>query len=174
MSLYNNKQLITEIQNGNEQVLVYLAKKYFHSARRVLRVKGIKDAQTPAIFSTVLIKAWMDILCHKFPSSIEFETFLFNSLEDHIKEIKEKKNRKILAADAIMAGEQAGIVAQCVSILDENATNLVQAHYAEQLSFEKIAQRFNYSNAVIAQHEVYKAMSQLEGIVKLRLNISLN
>jgi len=52
--------------------------------------------------------------------------------------------------------------------------NLITARYAERLSFEKIAQRFDYSNPVIAQHELKKAMSQLEGIVKLRLNITLN
>jgi hypothetical protein len=174
MRRYNNKELITEIQNGNEQVLVYLAKKYFHPARRALRLKGIKDSETPEFFSSVLIKVWLDILHHKFPSSIEFETFLFNSLGDNARESKEKKRANPLNSETLFSDRQKSIVAQCVSILDEHAKNLVHAYYAEQLSFEKIAVRFSYSNAVIAQHEVYKAMNQLEGIVKLRLNISLN
>ncbi len=174
MSRYNNKQLITEIQNGNEDVLVYLAKKYFQTARRILRVKGVKDSQTPDIFSDVLIKVWLNILYHKFSPSIEFETFLFNSLQEHVNEIRERKRNNQLKMEPLVSEHQRYVVAQCVSILDENERNLVHAYYAEQLSFEKIADRFKYSNAVIAQHEVYKAMNQLEGIVKLRLNISRN
>lgn len=174
MSRYNNKQLITEIQNGNEDVLAYLAGKYFPHARRVLRIKGVKDSSTPGIFSTVLIKVWFNILHHKFSPSIEFETFFFNSLNEYVQELKDKKRKNKLKSDDLYSDQQKEVVAQCVSILDENARNLVYAHFAEHLSFEKIATRYQYSNAVIAQHEVHKAMSQLEGIVKLRLNISLN
>ncbi len=174
MSRYNNKQLITEIQNGNEESLVYLADKYFQSARRVMRLKGIKDTDTPDIFSTVLVKVWLSILHHKLPSSIEFETFFFNSLEEYIVETKERRRNNQLKSAIVFSDQQKSVVAQCVSILDENAKDLVYARYGDHLSFEKIAERFNYSNAVIAQHEVGKAMNQLEGIVKLRLNISLN
>jgi DNA-directed RNA polymerase specialized sigma subunit len=172
MSRYNNKQLITEIQNGNETVLVYLAGKYFQLARRILRMKGIKDASSPGIFSTVLVKVWFDILHHKFPTSIEFETFFLNSLHEFVQEMKNKKNNTESKND--FSDHQKEVVAQCVSILDSNARNLVYAHFADYLSFEKIAERFNYSNAVIAQHEVSKAMNQLEGIVRLRLNIAMN
>jgi DNA-directed RNA polymerase specialized sigma24 family protein len=174
MSRYSNKQLITEIQNGNEEVLVYLAGKYFQSARKILRLRGVKDASTPGIFSAVMIKVWLGILHHRFPPSVEFETFFFNSLAEYVKEAREKRKNNQLKSGDIFSGQQRDVVAQCVSILDENARNLVYAHYAEHLSFEKIAERFSYSNAVIAQHEVNKAMSQLEGIVKLRLNISRN
>jgi len=55
MGRYSNKQLITEIQNGREEVLVYLAKKYFQTSRRILRTKGVRDSQTPDIFSRVLV-----------------------------------------------------------------------------------------------------------------------
>jgi len=174
MSRYTNKQLITEIQNGNEEVLVYLASKYFRASSRMLRLKGVKDSSTPGIFSTVLVKAWMDILHHKFPPSIEFETFFFNTLTEYIRELKVKKHTKRLHASDAFSVQQRDVVAQCVSILDENARNLVYACFADHLSYEGIAARFNYSNAVIAQHEVNKAMNQLEGIVKLRLNISNN
>jgi len=116
----------------------------------------------------------MDVLHHQLPSSIELETFLFNSLQEYVNEAKEKKRDNQLKSVTLFSDEQKSVVAQCVSILDENARDLIHAHYAEQLSFEKIAERFSYSNAVIAQHEVYKAMQQLEGIVKVRLNISLN
>ena len=137
-------------------------------------MKGMKDSQTPDIFSRVLIKVWLDILHHKFSSSIELETFFFNSLQDKVNEIKEKKSFNQPGTQEVFSEQQRSVVAQCVSILDETDRNLVHAYYAEQLSYEKIAGRFNYSNAVIAQHEVYKAMNQLEGIVKLRLHISLN
>ncbi|MCX6291896.1 MAG: hypothetical protein NT126_09055 [Bacteroidetes bacterium] len=174
MSRYSNKQLITEIRNGNEDVLDFLATKYFSHARRVIRLKGIKDSTAPELFSIVLVKAWFDVLFHKLPANIDFEAFFYSSLEDYIRELKDRKKNNSLKSDSLFSNHQKEVVAQCVFILDEQAKKLVHAHYGEKLSFEKIASRFNYSNAVIAQHEVNKAMNQLEGIVKLRLNISAN
>ena len=174
MSRFNNKQLITGIQNGNEDVFVYLAEKYFPLARRMLRMKGLKDSSTPEFFSTVLVKACMEIMHHKFSTSIEFEPFFFNCLQDNIQVEKNKRRKNQLKPDSVFSDQQTAVVAQCVSILDEGARTLVHAYYAERLSFESIAEKFNFSNAVIAQHEVNKAMNVLEGIVKLRLNISLN
>ncbi len=174
MSRFNNKQLITGIQNGNEDVLVYIAEKYFPQARRVLRMKGFNDSSAPEFFSTVMVKVCMDILHHKFPSNIEFETFFFNCLQESIHDEKNKKRGNQLKPDPVFSDQQKSVVAQCVSILDEQSRNLVHAHYAERLSFEAIASKFEYSNSVIAQHEVNKAMNLLEGIVKLRLNILNN
>jgi hypothetical protein len=174
MSRYNNKELIAGIKNGNEDVLVYLSGKYFQPARRMLRIKGIKDESTPEIFSTVLIKAWFNILHPKFPETVEFETFFFNLLDEHVLQSKATKRKNQVKPDDLFSGKQNEVAAKCVSILDENSRNLLHAHYAEHMSFEKIAVRFNYSNSVIAQHEVVKAMTQLEGIVKIRLNITLN
>ena len=80
----------------------------------------------------------------------------------------------MIKPDSVMLEQQTAVASQCVSILDEQARNLLHACYAERKSFEDIATKFEFSNAVIAQHEVNKAMNMLEGIVKLRLNISLN
>ena len=170
MSRFNNKQLIAGIQNGKDEVIVYLAEKYFPYTRKLLRTKGVRDSRTPEFFSLVLVKVCLDIVQNKYPSSIEFETFFFNSLKDSILEWKSRR-----ADDEVsLSNQQKLIVAQCVSILDEHSIKLVHAYYAEQLSFETIAAKFNYSNPVIAQHEVNKAINQLEGIVTLRLKSSIN
>jgi len=172
MSRYSNKELIAEIQNGNEEILVYLTGKYFSQVRRILRMRGWKDSLSPEIFATVLIRVWFDVSGPGFSPSVDLETFFFNSLQDYLTELR-KKNQLDLSNDPFST-DQKEVVSQCVSILDEQARNIVHARYAGHLSFEQIASRFNYSDAVIAQHEVNKAMNQLEGIVKLRLNISLN
>lgn len=174
MSRFNNKKLIAGIQNGNEEVIVYLAEKYFPYARKLLRTKGISDSSTPEFFSNVLVKVCFDIIHHQFPPSIELETFFFNSLNDSVEEAKKNKHGNKLKVEGDWMNSQKEVVAQCVSILDEQSKKLVQSYYAERMSFETIAVKFNYSNPVIAQHEVNKAIAQLEGIVKLRLNMSEN
>ena len=174
MKHYNNKEIVTEIQKGNEEVLSYLSGKYFQQARRIMRIKGVKDADTPDFFSSTMVKVWIDISHQKFPVNIELETFLFNTLQEYIDEHIGKKSQNRLKTVDLFSENQKSVVAKCVSILDESAKNLLHARYAERLSFENIATRFNFSNPVIAQHEVDKAMNQLEGIVKLRINISVN
>lgn len=174
MSRFNNKQLIAGIQNGKDEVIVYLAEKYFPYTRKLLRTKGVMDSMTPEFFSLVLVKVCLDIVQNKYPSSIEFETFFFNSLKDSILEWKSRRGDDGLNEEAFHSNQQKLIVAQCVSILDEHSIKLVHAYYAERLSFETIAAKFNYSNPVIAQHEVNKAINQLEGIVTLRLKSSIN
>ena len=174
MSRFNNKQLIAGIQNGNNEVIVYLAEKYFPYTRKMLRTKGVRDSMTPEFFSSVLVKVCLDIVQNKFPSSIEFETFFFNCMKDSILEWKSRQGDDTLGEEVSLSDQQKLIVAQCVSILDEQSKKLVHAYYAERLSFETIATKFNFSNPVIAQYEVNKAINQLEGIVTLRLMSSLN
>jgi len=174
MAHYSNKALIPEIQNGNEDVLVYLSGKYFAQSRHLVRLKGLSEDRAPGIFSTVLVRVWMNVLQHRLPASVEFETFFFNSLKEEIEAEKRKKKEHHSSSDIAFAGDQKEIVAQCVSILDESSRQLIYARYAEFMSFESIAARFTYSNAVIAQYEVNKAIQQLQGIVKVRLSIPLN
>ena len=59
----------------------------------------------------------------------------------------------------------------CVAIQDDDTRKLLFARYAERLSFEQIAVRFAYSNPVIAQFEINKAMNRLEDIVRIQLNL---
>jgi len=82
--------------------------------------------------------------------------------------IKDHKN------NSLNPDSDISIASQCVSILDDQLQKLLFARIVEKMSYENIADRFQYSNAVIAQHEVHKALHQLEGIVKLRMNISTN
>jgi hypothetical protein len=64
------------------------------------------------------------------------------------------------------------IASQCVSILDEQSQQLLFSRVSGKMSYERIQEKFQFNNAVIAQYEVNKAFSQLEGILKLRLNFS--
>ena len=91
-----------------------------------------------------------------------------NALNEEIKSLKEGRKRN----DIYSAPEPALVAAKCVSILDEDVQRLLFARVAEKLSYERIKEKFQFSNAVIAQYEVNKALDQLEGIVKLRMNIS--
>jgi flagellar biosynthesis/type III secretory pathway chaperone len=174
MSRFNNRQIIDGIQNGNEEILVYLIERYFQQLRRYLRMKGVQDTLTPVFFSNALAISLMEIQQHAFPSGFEFEPFFLNHLKELIDQEKNIIKDNHLKRFDLISEEKKSVVAQCVAILDEQSKKLVQAYYAEGLSYEAIAVKFNYSNPVIAQHEVIKAMNQLEGIVMLRLYISLN
>lgn len=169
MKTYAKREILTEINNGNEEVLVFISNKYFSTVRRMLRVKGILDEQTPAIFSDVLAKVYAD-LRYKADYKIDFESYFMNAVNEEVKLLKGPK----VADGKYPPNESEEIAARCVSILDEEAQKLLFARVADKLSYERIKDEFQFSNAVIAQYEVAKALDQLEGIVKLRLKIPSN
>ncbi|HNP49288.1 MAG TPA: hypothetical protein PKK99_03550 [Bacteroidia bacterium] len=174
MASYSNEEIIQSILNGQEDVLFYLNKKYFESARRWLRRKGAADSQTPQLFSQVLIRVYREIQRSKISPNIPFEPYFFNALKEQLKEEKRfrKENRNI--PGPVYSDQQRNIAAECFGIMDEDHRKLLAARFAEKLSYEQIAVRFDFSNPVIAQFEVNKALNQLEGITRARLNISAN
>ncbi|MEO8086071.1 MAG: hypothetical protein ABI763_04585 [Bacteroidota bacterium] len=169
MKRFAKREILSEINNGNEEVLVYLARKYFSTARRLLRIRGFRDEQTPKIFSAVLAAVYADLRQQK-KEHIDFEAYFLSALNKEIETLKEGNKNSF----KFKVHQSTEVASQCVSILDEQAQALLFARVAEQLSFEQIKDRFQFSNAVIAEYEVQKALSQLTGIVKLRMNIAQN
>lgn len=164
MKRYSKSDIIPEINNGNREILVYLSRKYFPSARRLLRVRGFHDELTPGIFSDVLAAVFLK-LQQQSNEYVDFETYLIRMLNDHIKDLKDRN-----VAEETHADQSIAITSQCVSIMDEQSQQLLFSRIAGKMSYERIKEKFQFSNAVIAQYEVNKAFNQLEGIVKLRLN----
>jgi hypothetical protein len=168
----NKREIISEIKLNNEDVLPVLSRKYFSSCRKILRMNGFKDSETPALFSEVLAHVYLTIQKQDVPGNIDFEDYFFRMLYEQIDEMKLQRKAKLKFSD--LTHEENRIASDCVSILDERSRKLIYARVVEKLSYEKISQRFQYGNAVIAQQEFNRIYNQLEGIVKLRMNISLN
>jgi ribosome-binding protein aMBF1 (putative translation factor) len=170
MPRFSNKEIITSIQNGDEEILLYLAKEYFESSRSTIRRAGLSDDSTPEIFSTSLVKTCREIQQNLLSPNVEFEPFYNNVLREQIDfRRQEKKEGQNPAIDI-----NVELVSQCFSILDDFSKKIITARYVEKLTFEKIASRFNFSNPVIAQFELNKAYRQFENIVRARFNKSLS
>jgi len=168
----NKKEIINEIKHNNEDVLVVLTRKYFSSCRKILRMNGFKDTETPKVFSEVLAHVYFTIQQQDVPHNIDFEDYFFQMLNDYIDKLKLQRKSKLKFSDLV--DDENKIASDCVSILDDHSRKVVYARVVERLSYEKIAQRFQYGSAVLAQQEFNRIYNQLEGIVKLRMNISLN
>lgn len=166
MSRYTNQKLIDSILNGDDDVLFYLTKKYYQSARRWLRRNGCRDADTPSIFSNVIIKVYRDLRQSNISNNINFEQFFFNSLQEYFNQHKPNKNIN----DLLNSTEENEIIGACFSILDEASRKILSARYVDKLSFEQIAVQHNFSNPMIAQFEFNKAFTQFEKLTKIRLN----
>lgn len=164
-----NSDIIASIQNGDEAVLFLLTRKYYQSARKWLRRKGIPDTETPRVFSKVLLRVFDEIKSHPGSTNIDFESFFFNTLRSFSGELKQ--DRKLKLANTESPDDLKAAMA-CFSILDDQARRILSARYADHQSFEQIASLFNFSNPVIAQFEVNKAYQQLAHIVNIRLNPS--
>jgi DNA-directed RNA polymerase specialized sigma24 family protein len=164
MARYSNQQLISSIKNGEQDVLFYITKKYYQSARRWLRRNGHVDADTPVIFSRVLVNTCREIQGKDFSLNVDFEKFFFNSLHEY--NLRPEEN------ELANSGTDVTITANCFSILDETSRKILADRYVEGLSFEEIADRRNFSNSSIAQFECDKAFYQLENITKVRLNLA--
>jgi len=158
MSRRRNQHIIQSIHNGNEEILFYLSRLYFQSARRLLRRKGISDSSTPRVFATILTNVYREIKQKKLSAQVDFESYLFNSIRD-------------FSEASLHPDQDVEIVSACFGILDESSRKILSSRYADRISFEEIATRCGFSNAVIAEHEVNKAMSQFEKIAAARLNM---
>jgi hypothetical protein len=168
MRKMNNQQVIASIQNGDENVIFFLTKKYYEQAGKILRRKGCPDRETPVVFSGILVGVCREIQRNRLSANVDFEHFLFNSINEHLNDMKmmdENSN--------FLPGERE-IIASCFSILDESSRRILSARYCENLTFEQIAARLEFSNPVIAHFEFNKAFSLYENIVRARLNIQSN
>ncbi len=173
LSHRSNEEIINSIRNGKEEVLFTLSKKYFQSSRRWLRRKGISDSNTPAVFSKVLVKVLRDIQQNRLSTHVDLDKYIFNSLNEHLN--KEKESRKFQRKTGIQPSSdiEREAVTSCFTILDEQSKKILSARYTEKLSFEEIAARFEFSNPVIAEFEVHKALNQFQQISLARLDTSI-
>lgn len=170
----SNQELITSLQNGQEETLFYLNKKYFQTSRRWLRRKGVPDSSTPQVFSKVLVRIYRLIQHKRILPTVEFEPFLFNTMSDFLENSGEDFRRKKNQSISESSDRDKTIVASCFGILDENFRNLLSARYVSKMSYEEIAARFEFGNPVIAQFEVEKALNQFRTIAIARLNPTVN
>lgn len=168
MARLTNQQIITSLQNGDETILFYLSKRYYESARKLLRSNGCRDKDTPGIFSRILVNVCREVQRNKISPNVDFELFLFNSLQEHWSEIKTN------GSDSLYLPGEKEIIASCFTILDDQSRKILSARYCENLTYEQIATRFDYSNPVIAQFEFNKAFLLFENIVRARLNVQSN
>lgn len=169
----NNEEMISSIKKGDEKVLSMLTKKFFQSSRKHLRQKGIKDSETPVAFAQILVNLYREIQQSNLSIHLDLEKYLFASINLFLE--KEKQRSKRIASQYILPSTEIEkeALALCYSILDDNTRKLLSLRYCEKLSFEEIAARFDYSNPVIAQFEVNKALLQLQKVSMARLNVSI-
>ena len=169
MAKFSDKEVLQGLKNGSTEVLLYLTKRFYQSSRRWLRTKGIRDTDTPGLFTDAIIRMMRDVQRKSVPNQVQPGAYLFDVLKAQLKDHKLMRAASELEQHQELQQQR---VAACFSILDEASRQLLSAYYADRMNFEEIAARFDYSNPVIAEFEVNKAMRQLETLVKARLTIS--
>lgn len=161
--------VIRAIRNGSNDPLFEIARRYFSTARRLLRTRGVKDSETPRVFSGVLTRFARNIRQHKIAEQTDISTYLVNVLRQYAREDRAaRKGRESRNLNEVLEEDRL-VASRCITILDERSKALLFARYSELLNYEQIAARFQYSNPVIAQTEVEKAASLLERILSARL-----
>ncbi|MEY4594891.1 MAG: hypothetical protein RIQ47_1301 [Bacteroidota bacterium] len=169
MARFSDKEILRGLKNGSAEVLFYLSDRFFQSSRRWLRTKGIRDADTPSLFSDALIRLMRDVQHKNVPEQLQPGTYLSTVLRT---QLKDHKLMRSLNDKEQEHEKQMQRVAACYSILEDQSRQILSAYYADRMNFEEIAARFDFGNPVIAEVEVNKAMQQLETLVKARLSIA--
>ncbi|MBK6446979.1 MAG: hypothetical protein IPF81_17260 [Bacteroidetes bacterium] len=113
MARYSNEEIVSALINGQEDILFYLNRKYFETARRWLRRKGTPDAQTPEIFTTVLVNVYREIQHSRISPNIPFEPYLFNALQEFLREEKMLRKENKFSLSPVFSDQQRDIVAGC-------------------------------------------------------------
>lgn len=170
----SNQAIITSLQNGEEETLYSLNRRYFQSARRWLRRKGVPDSATPKIFTRVLVSIFRQAQQKKISTVVEMEPLIFNSINEFLENAGSSFGKRKLRDTMANTDEQKSISAACFSVLDDQARALLSARYVSRLTFEEIAAKFELPNPVAAEFEVDKAMAQYRKIVEARLNPGLD
>lgn len=161
--------VIRAIRNGSNDPLFDIARRFFSTARRLLRSRGIRDSDTPRVFSGLLTEFARDIRESRIAEQTDISSYLFNVLRQFARDDRAaRKGRDDREPNTAVEVDRM-IASRCMSILDERSKSLLFARYAERLSYEQIAVRYQYSNPVIAQTEVEKAASLMERILSARL-----
>ena len=167
----DNKKIIVDFKSGSDEIVSGAARKFFPAARKFLRMKGIRDAMTPMVFAESLVTVLSEIRRNKVSELADFNGLLNNALGRGAEAVRAAERS---GTEPVTEESKSNIAAQCVAVLDAQSQQLLFLRYAERKSFEEIAGILNFSNPVIAQFEVEKAYRQLEGIVKVRFNMSQN
>ena len=165
MSRLKDQEIIDDLKNGSTDLLLYLTKRYFQSSRRWLRSKGVRDADTPELFSDALVLLMREVQEKKPHGPVDFQKYLFVKIREVLKNYKAKAD----LPEAISIPSPSQLASRCFNALDEDAQQLLTAYFADNLSYEEIAVLFQLSNPAIAEHEVSRQMRKLEEIVKVAL-----
>ena len=170
-SANKNRELIKEIKQGNEEVLLYLYRKYYTDVKRIYSSHQISDSEIPAQVAHAIVKIWMEIHRNGFSENIDLVSYLLNTAtEDAERLASEKKaDRKNKfrnnASDNKLPQE---IVAECVNVLDDASRKALQWRYAENYSLQQVAEKLKAD--VAATHDLLgKSFLQLSSIVKIRM-----
>ncbi|REJ82446.1 MAG: hypothetical protein DWQ44_12385 [Bacteroidetes bacterium] len=166
MKRKSNQDIFSSVQNGETEILFYLCDRYFSHARKWLRRNGMPDESTPEFFVDLMLDLLEEIRMQNMSSNVEFESLFYNTLKNSFENRKGKGVESPEYSDDIFNK----IAATCISNSDENTRDLLNSRYALNLSFEQIASRFDFSNPVIAQFEVNKAMNRLLDRIKTESN----
>lgn len=165
MSRIKEQSVIDELKNGSTDILLYLTQQYFQSSRRWLRSKGVRDADTPQLFSKAVINLMRELQAKKPSAPVDMEKYIFTKINEALSAYKVKTTE----GDERMQISGIQLTARCFAALDDDARKLLSAYYADNLTFEELAVRFEFSNPVIAEFEVNRQMKKLEGIVKVAM-----
>jgi hypothetical protein len=162
MSRNREQLIIDELKNGSSDVLLYLTQRYFQSSRRWLRTKGIRDADTPDVFSSALLDMMREIQERKPVVQLDIQKYLFSKIKEGVSNYK----ARMAATTALDMNSIQRIAERCFSALDEQAQKVLSAYYSDNFSYEELAVHLAYSNPAIAENEVNRQMNRFEGIVK--------
>jgi len=169
-----NRELIKEIKSGNQDILLYLFKKYYHDMKHVFQSRNVEEKDILAQAAAVIVQVWMEIQRNDFSENIELESYLLNTSKDNAERLaaEKKANKKNKLTDvAVDERTPREIIAECVNVLDTASRQALQWHYAENQSIEKVAEKLKID--VAAAHDfIGKAFTQLSSIVKIRMAAS--
>jgi uncharacterized ferredoxin-like protein len=125
-----------DFKDGNDEVVSVAARKYFPSARKFLRMKGVRDAMTPKVFAESLVTVLSEIRRNKISELADFNGLLNNALGRGAEAVR---NAERTIQEPVTEEGNAFVAAQCVSVLDGQSQQLLFLRYAERKSYEEIA-----------------------------------
>ena len=167
MALLTNSHIFEGILHDDTGIVSAAAKKYFPTSRKFLRMRGVRDGATPEAYARAFSGVISEIRAGRISELADFGSVLHQAMIREVVKIREGNGENMAGGYSV----SPDVVAQCLTVLDEDIQRLLMLRFAERKSYEEIATACNFSNPVIAEFEVERAYQQLRRMVNVRFNL---
>lgn len=167
-----DKEILERIENGEEQVLDYLYKKYYRMMLKIVLTNNGTEDEAKDVYQEALIVFWQKVVSKKLVLTSKISTYLYSiCLNQWRKELERKRrlSHEEKDGETYQTHEEEQnyeIVLKYIDKLGDPCKSILMHYYFDGMSMSDIAERMNFANTDTAKTKKYKCKKRLDVLIK--------